>query len=427
MTMGQLTRVCAVLGNHEYWPFQSYKDCFAKYKKLFADLGIHFLNGLVYYIGSKNHSKFMIIGSTGYAANNSLYNASTGLYQKAINSAEEEKLTRKWQRQFKQALKKAKQDNKTLIVLTHNPPRDWLDSSINISNCMLFCGHDHRNTWDRNESHNYYLFANNQIGYDGTAIKFKKAYLYSFYNPYAPYKDGYYKTNEQEYLAFCHYIGEYIEGTKQIHKTLGDDGMMWVIKHNTYYGFFLTTCKGTYICNGGSIRKIAGHPKIKRLYELFQPMLFQYLRRLQPFRDTQEQYSKLVKSFGGKGTIHGTIIDIDFENHIMINPLDGTVTFYNSPDYGILKRYNSLPQLLHHHCPQLEKKYKKVNKISTHNMTSNEIEDITGYENIDIKNSPYWMSIKVAPLQRLFGIKVLRDWDMLLLKQKIDQDYKLIE
>lgn len=36
--------VYAVLGNHEFWGFQSVKQCLDCYRKLFSELGIHFLH-----------------------------------------------------------------------------------------------------------------------------------------------------------------------------------------------------------------------------------------------------------------------------------------------------------------------------------------------------------------------------------------------
>ena len=418
MAMGKLTRVYAVLGNHEYWPFLSYEKCIDKYKKLFVELGIHFLNGGTTFLIPKGFRQFMITGGTGFAGNNLYFNASNGLYRKAIDPSKEIQLTEKWQQQFKRAVKKAQKNHAVLIVLTHNPPWDWLGNYNKPSNCTFFCGHDHRNNWDRDDERNYYLFANNQVGYDGTKITFKKANLYSRYNPYAHYKDGYYKTDEDEYTSFCEYIGENLQGTKLIHNTLKNDGVMWVIKQSSYYGFFLTTSKGTYICNGGKVRKISKGNDIDFIFVNFFPMITQYLRRLTPYRDLQEQYSKMIKSFGGDGTIHGSIIDIDFYNHIMINPLDGTVSFYYSPVLGIVKTYGDLQLLLHHHCPRLEANLNKGKKHQIRMTHSKNNSPISEFEKLDVKNSPYKMSFKLAPLQRLFDKNVLRDWDMNLLSPK---------
>ena len=46
------------------------------------------------------------------------------------------------------------------------------------------------------------------------------------------------------------------------------------------------------------------------------------------------------------GKIHGCIIDIDFLNHVMVNPIDGKLTFYYSEFYGQIVEHKSLQSLL---------------------------------------------------------------------------------
>ena len=130
-----------------------------------------------------------------------------------------------------------------------------------------------------------------------------------------------------------------------------------------------------------------------------------------PLRRFQEQIASFVKSFGGRGTIHGTIIDIDRENHIMVNTFDGSVTPYNSPVFGIVKAYTDLGMLLHEHCPLLEARYKELgeNQLVAASFALDEHSE--QYEHVDIKNSPYALSRRVNALQRLFDKRILRAWN----------------
>lgn len=109
------------------------------------------------------------------------------------------------------------------------------------------------------------------------------------------------------------------------------EGKLYVIKSNGYYGFFIVKKSGTSIVNGGRTKKIALSQNIKWIQDNFNIVVNKYLAALEPLRAKQVQLSRELKSLGFKGTIHGLIVDIDFYNHILVNPFDGTITFYYSP------------------------------------------------------------------------------------------------
>ena len=74
----------------------------------------------------------------------------------------------------------------------------------------------------------------------------------------------------------------------------------------------------------------------------------------------QKQVADLVRSFGGIGRIHGCIVDIDFYNHLYVNPIDLKVTAYWAVDIISKVVYSSLPVLLKEHCPALYINYKNL-------------------------------------------------------------------
>lgn len=57
--------------------------------------------------------------------------------------------------------------------------------------------------------------------------------------------------------------------------------------------------------------------------------------------------------------IHGSIIDIDFLNHIYVNPIDFSITGYWARDIINKIVFPSIPTLLESKCPKLFDNYKK--------------------------------------------------------------------
>ena len=143
-------------------------------------------------------------------------------------------------------------------------------------------------------------------------------------------------------------------------------------------------------------------------------MVNTYLTIMTPYRSAQERIAKAVRSFGGEGTIHGFIVDIDFYNHIMLNPADGKITFYYSPFYGLVQEYGTVYELLSARKPALLERSLEQAKLiegSDDSLVFTKEVPKSGYVQVDIKNSPYTGSMKMNQLKRLFDAKVLRDWD----------------
>ena len=128
------------------------------------------------------------------------------------------------------------------------------------------------------------------------------------------------------------------------------------------------------------------------------------------------------------GDVHGCIVDLDFCNHIMINPLDQKVTFYNSPTMGFVKIFDNLENLITYmnngYILNIEKK--KMLELKNNNAiiskTSQEISQEVGeLIKIDIKNSVYSISNYMRQIQRLFDSNILRDWneDIISIQKKV--------
>lgn len=65
-----------------------------------------------------------------------------------------------------------------------------------------------------------------------------------------------------------------------------------------------------------------------------------------PYRDALKRISDEVKRFGGDGNIHGSIVDIDFFNHIYLSPYNGNILPYFAYDVTCPVDYKSVQELL---------------------------------------------------------------------------------
>lgn len=157
-------------------------------------------------------------------------------------------------------------------------------------------------------------------------------------------------------------------------------------------------------------------------------MVNKYIELFAPYWKYINQMASEVKSLGYCGDVHGCIVDLDFCNHIMINPLDQKVTFYNSPTMGFVKIFDNLENLITYmnngYILNIEKKkmleLKKNNAIIS--KTSQEISQEVGeLIKIDIKNSVYSISNYMRQIQRLFDSNILRDWneDIISIQKKV--------
>ena len=449
--------VYSILGNHELWDFDSYDACEKAYKGLFDELGVIFLNNRICPLGHFNQpvvsdkdpatgrfatrllkrdddpkrfdsllfymENILVVGGLGFAAMNPSFNANQGIYGLAVSRDEEIRRCEEWRMLFEKATETAKQNHCSLVVLSHHPVSDWLPQPEECSNCYIFCGHTHRNIAYGGEK-NTFIFADNQVGYNGKRFRFKKAVLHLPRNPFASDPDGFREITCEEYKEFYSYVREPLPGTGIIeHQIQSYEAKLYVIKQDGYVGFFLTAPRGVYICNGGQIRRIGSLESLDRYMEHFMDVINNYITALSPLRRAQEQLAAYIKSFGGKGRIHGTIVDIDFENHVMVNTGDGTLTFYNSPMFGLVKTYPDIGTLLHAHCPELEAAYLEVGNSQLVPIAEELAAPSSSYERVDIKNSQYALSRRINALQRLFDKHILRDWNPELETRQLKESF----
>ena len=139
-------------------------------------------------------------------------------------------------------------------------------------------------------------------------------------NPFYNYKNGIYKIDRFEY--------------NQLYKNLMRNPMvlcrwpgdLYMIKHDDFYMFFIKSKSGLCILRGGS-RKHAEHD-LKYYYDNL-PKFGQVLKHaFKSYQSYLTEISREIKQIGGSGRIHGSIVDIDFWNHIYLDPMTGNIKIY---------------------------------------------------------------------------------------------------
>lgn len=364
-----------VLGNHEFWPFSNKKinDVITFYRNLFDEEDfekLHLVHNNLFYnvedtwkevteeelfnISNEDLKKKMrdaqliIFGGIGFAGKNEIFNANNLIYGENIDFLREDEIkeSEKFLKLYEKVTTVLEENN--LIVLTHMPISDW-GGELHTKNGVVYVnGHTHKNYFYDDGAKR--IFADNQIGYRGKNIQLKKIPVEVGYDWFADYQNGIHEITREDYLKFYRGIGETITFLREYDK-------LYLIKNNNTYMFVLQNHKKEcLILNGGSTRKLSKHP-LDYFYdnlEKYSESIHQYLANYSLF---QKQVSSMVKQIGGIGKIHGAIVDIDFYNHLYINPLDRTITPYFANSIVDKYVYSNIPSLLKYECPSNYEKF----------------------------------------------------------------------
>ena len=198
-----------------------------------------------------------------------------------------------------------------------------------------------------------------------------------------------------------------------------------------------TTARGISIMNGGKPRKVTSSIDMKLLCNSFDSVLSGYLRVLSPLRIVQEQISSSLMELGFSGNIHGCIVDIDFYHHVMVNPYDGTFTYYYSPTFGTVRVLNCFADVLKSvksnsllgcfNWRLINKLYKShcsddnyvLCRVSNSEFPDLPVCDMDVFYSVSRTDGIYGVSRKIAPLQHLFDRHVLCDFDFKLAGSKL--------
>lgn len=361
-----------VLGNHEFWSFNGMKveEVVERYNSLFnREKDIYLVHNNLYYFSegvkeittnelrsitieelrNRVRGAFVIIfGGTGFSGENEKFNANQGIYRGTIDRNEENRQTALFRELYDKVVKALY--DKNVIIFTHNPINDWTKNAVFNQGFVYVNGHNHRNYFYDDGIKR--IYADNQVGYKQKIFNMKSLSINMGYDWFSDYKDGIYEIERNDYISFYRGIYEHVSFNREYDK-------LYMLKHDGVYMFLMRTIKGTLlILNGGAIKNANGHD-LNYYYDNMGIYAKSVKLFLSEYDEFQKNVSRDIVSIGGSGRIHGSIVDIDFFNHVYLNPLDGTITPYFATTMVDKYVYKNLPSLLKSKCPQLYLNYEK--------------------------------------------------------------------
>lgn len=372
--LGNGWRIFAILGNHELWngdplgakPAEPLDDIVEAYREMCLREGVTLLqNDLVIdykrsttkqidesmlLAANENELRevlagctLILLGGIGFSGLDPRFNAAMGLYGMnppnpagmpipRLSAEEDAEQSRRFRALHDKLLHSAA--DKQVIIVSHTPMSNWSNDPYN-PNWVYISGHTHQNSLILQEDGPTVL-SDNQVGYKPRPWHFNAFTHHGRYNPFAGWSDGIFDISEEQYVDFNK--GQGIAMNK-----FGWTGQIRMVKHDGSYMFFLQ--QAHLLILAGGQRCTATH-SIEYYYENL-PLYRQSVEAaFRPYHTALEALSEEIRAFGGTGTIHGCIVDIDWGNHVYLNPFDGKVTPYFALDMTNKIAFSDVPSLL---------------------------------------------------------------------------------
>ena len=359
-----------LLGNHELWSFPG--KPLAEIAKTFkaviegASPNNHLLhNNLFYYewdelreipearlaeisVGELREatrgSNLIIFGGTGFSGENEKFNANDGIYRGALDRKGEIEESRKFLALYEKVT--VALAGRNLVVATHMPPQDWGADPLPKDGFVHINGHNHRNFFmDDGRTR---VYADNQIGYKGKTVALKQIPTEFDYDLFDDFEDGIREISRNDYVKFYRGMRKSISFNVEVKRIV-------LLKREGMYMFLAESDSGNYSILAGGHRQLTKHDP-EYFYKNMKAYSDAIKGFLKGYEDLQDRVSAEVKRIGGEGRIHGCIVDINYYNHIYVNPLDGSLTPYYATSMTDKDVYENVPSLLHERCPQLYEK-----------------------------------------------------------------------
>ena len=350
-------------------------------------------------------SSLIILGGIGFSGLNPVFNASTIRYNSSITLEVDIDRTKRFQAVYEKVLSCAR--GLRVIVLTHTQKADWSDDPYN-PNWIYVNGHTHQNTVQLDQS--AIVLSDNQIGYTPKPWKLKGFSLdIKRVDIFEDYPDGSHKIERAQYIEFNRCMGIAMQRMRY-------PGDIYVLKRSGCYMFVLKDLARTYLLAGGRRYKLAHD--IEYYFENLPKYVENVQRCFAPYQNALRSISNEVKELGGSGAIHGCIVDIDFFNHIYLNPYDGKVTPYFAEDMENKIAFENTRRLLEGspYLPKGESMLKRYSKLSNHRSLPilNELDGDDGgmatVPELVLDRAMYEPSRIMRSMQYIFDQNVVRIW-----------------
>lgn len=238
------------------------------------------------------------------------------------------------------------------------------------------------------------------LGFDNKVLRsfLNRVFVKTNFNP-DNYENGIYDISVDDYWT---YYANIVKKDRFAFKPLfSSTSHVKFLKRNRFI-MFISVSKGGSLCvlHGGSLKKVKmpiefyyNHLEeyaeiiIKKMSKYWKALysISEQIREIKPDKGMLKKthYSKYVeqcklfnekyKSFNewyeesGKnirfdGKVHGCIVDLDFFNHIYLNPNDGTIASYSAVSMYDKNVYKNLPSLIAAQRPEMLPGYKEIVK-----------------------------------------------------------------
>ena len=341
--------IIVVLGNHELWNGYTdaaihdlnVDDIVEQYREMFREMGITFLHNDLLVLQRRRYivkreiikeeevlnytnedlqnvcakASFVVYGGLGFSGYNTEFNVKHGIYRSAIKNLEEDiKQTQRFEVVYEKLIESLCE--KRIVILSHTGKENWSLGNYQ-KNWIYVHGHTHRNEFEIDEYKTEY--ADNQVGYYGQSISLKHFYISPQYDIFQFYEDGKYVVTREKYLDF--------NSGQGIEITFSDtSGIIYMLKRNGLYCFIYKKGEKLYLLDGG--KQLCLNNNLDYYYANLPEYAQKIDRLISKYNNVLKSLSAEIKKIGGSGKIHGCIVDIDFFNHLYLNPHDGTVTPY---------------------------------------------------------------------------------------------------
>ena len=421
-----------MLGNHEFWEFPdlSVEQITDKYRKLLDGYDMYLLQNDMFYENEVDDhgiipyaeleqmahaelteklrcSRLVILGGTGFSGCNGEFNANNGIYRNTINRDMEIQESKKFEKLYQELIPVLNQKN--TVIFTHTPQEDWSSKPNPHAKFVYVNGHSHRNVfYDDSEER---IYADNQIGYRNNNPHLKNFLMDWEYDYFSDYEDGIYEITTQAYQDFMRGTNISMDFSRKIH-------ILYMLKKNGYYCFIHKSKQGMLSILHGGILKRLEHKDIQYYYDHMDQMIATIKAPMDKYTAFQEKVAGTIQKIGGYGRIHGCIIDINFFNHVYVNPVDLTVTGYWTSDIIQKVVYPNIPFLLKEQCPQLYTNYQKLieGKKTNPLMPKQKETELSLLPQIYLDTDIYKASREISKMQRL-GSRILTTWNEALLQK----------
>ena len=437
------TTVVFTLGNHELWSFQNSRidQIVSKYRTVLDKYGMYLLHNDILYKEDRSsftdsdteihlikyqelcqmnktqifnllrNARYVILGGLGFSGYNMEFNANNGIYRRTVDRDTEITESRIFEELYNRL--QPILSNKNTIILTHTPKKDWCKEIRPDKNFVYISGHTHKNLF--HDDGEYRVYSDNQVGYNNDNPHLKGLLIDNDYDCFVDYPDGIFEITSEQYNDF--YRGKNISMTFQ-----RETNVLYMLKKKGYYCFVHKSKGGNLtILNGGAMKTLE-FQNIQYYYDNMDMMISILKTPLDKFTSVQKSIADIIKKIGGAGTIHGCIIDIDFYNHIYINPIDLSVTGYWASDILNKIVYPSIPALLEKNCPKIFSEYVKfVGEGNNNPLAVKQQPDSVLLPQIYLNTNIYKASREIKKMQKLSS-NILTSWyeDTLHKNPKVD-------